>query len=142
MNVVYNENSMNERLQKILAHAGVASRRKAEEMIQQGRVSVNGHIVTELGSKADPSEDVIKVDGKKVRAAQHHVYIADKPKNVMSTSSDPEDQSRCGIRKRQVKHRVNLPAALISDRRAAILTNDGDFHQFRRRSGRHSQVYR
>src|SRR5947207_9498567 len=82
---------MQERLQKILAHAGVASRRHAEEMIQTGRVSVNGHMVTELGSKADPAEDVIKVDGKKLRQASRHVYILlHKPKNVMSTSSDPE----------------------------------------------------
>ena len=58
---------MQERLQKILAHAGIASRRHAEEIIQSGRVTVNGHLVTELGSKADPDEDVIKVDGKKLR---------------------------------------------------------------------------
>ena len=63
---------MQERLQKILAHAGVTSRRKAEEMIQQGRVSVNGHVITELGSKADPNEDTIKVDGRKLRAAPRH----------------------------------------------------------------------
>jgi len=82
---------MQERLQKILAHAGVASRRHAEEMITTGRVSVNGHIVTELGSKADADEDVIKVDGKKLRRPQRHIYVLlNKPKNVMSTSSDPE----------------------------------------------------
>src|SRR3954470_9509791 len=84
---------MQERLQKILAHAGVASRRHAEEMITGGRVTVNGHIITELGSKADPAEDVIKVDGKKLRSPEHHVYILlNKPKNVMSTSSDPQDR--------------------------------------------------
>src|SRR5947209_16679676 len=82
---------MQERLQKILAHAGIASRRHAEEMIQAGRVRVNGHVVTELGSKADPSEDVIKVDGKKLRPPERRVYILlNKPKNVMSTSTDPE----------------------------------------------------
>src|SRR3954464_11698913 len=84
---------MQERLQKILAHAGIASRRHAEEMITSGRVSVNGHIVSELGSKADPDEDVIKVDGKKLRIAQRHVYVLlQKPKNVMSTSDDPEER--------------------------------------------------
>src|SRR5688572_16788200 len=84
---------MKERLQKILAHAGVSSRRKAEEMIQQGRVTVNGHMITELGSKADPGEDIIKVDGKKLRTAEHHIYILlNKPKNVMSTSTDPQDR--------------------------------------------------
>src|SRR5436190_20321018 len=84
---------MRERLQKSLAHAGVASRRHAEEMITSGRVSVNGHIITELGSKADASEDVIKVDGKKLRSPQRHVYVLlHKPKNVMSTTSDPEER--------------------------------------------------
>src|SRR2546430_3665927 len=82
---------MQERLQKILAHAGIASRRHAEQLITGGRVSVNGHIVTELGSKADPAEDIIKVDGKKLRSSPRNVYILlNKPKNVMSTSSDPE----------------------------------------------------
>src|SRR2546429_657715 len=64
---------MQERLQKILAHAGIASRRHAEEIIQSGRVTVNGHLVMELGSKADPDEDVIKIDGKKIRPPQRYV---------------------------------------------------------------------
>jgi len=82
---------MRERLQKILAHAGIASRRHAEEIIQAGRVTVNGHRMTELGSKADPDEDVIKVDGKRVRSPERRIYILlNRPKNVMSTSSDPE----------------------------------------------------
>ena len=79
---------MQERLQKILAHAGVASRRKAEEMILQGRVSVNGSTVTELGAKADPEHDVIKADGKKIRIPTRFVYVLlHKPKNVVSTPS-------------------------------------------------------
>ena len=61
---------MQERLQKILAHAGIASRRKAEEMIEQGRVTVNGKVVAELGSRADAISDVIRVDGKRVRACR------------------------------------------------------------------------
>src|SRR5437762_6748746 len=84
---------MQERLQKIIAQAGLASRRHAEEMNAGGRVRVNGHMITELGSKADPYEDVIKVDGKKVRTPQRHIYVLlNKPKNVMSTSSDPEER--------------------------------------------------
>ncbi|PYS10323.1 MAG: hypothetical protein DMG15_21205 [Acidobacteria bacterium] len=84
---------MQERLQKILAHAGIASRRHAEEIIQSGRVTVNGHLVMELGSKADPDEDVIKVDGKKIRPPQRHVYIVlNKPKNVRSRLREGEDQ--------------------------------------------------
>src|SRR5688572_6618433 len=99
---------MQERLQKILARAGIASRRKAEEMIQEGRVSVNGHVVTELGSKADTSADVIKVDGKKLRITHQPVYILlNKPKNVMSTSSDPENRPTVmDYVKREVKERV------------------------------------
>src|SRR4051812_32928103 len=82
---------MQERLQKILAHAGIASRRHAEELIENGRVSVNGAIVSELGSKADPDTDIIKVDGKKIRSKSRHVYVLlNKPRNVMSTSVDPE----------------------------------------------------
>ena len=58
-----------ERLQKLLAHAGVASRRKAEQLILEGRVTVNGAVITELGTKADPERDHIKVDGKRSRRA-------------------------------------------------------------------------
>jgi 23S rRNA pseudouridine2605 synthase len=144
MVVVYNEDRMNERLQKILSHAGVASRRKAEEMIQQGRVSVNGHIITELGSKADPSEDVIKVDGKKVRAAQHHVYILlNKPKNVMSTSSDPEDRPTVmEYVKGKVKQRVYPVGRLdFGSEGLLILTNDGDFTNFMTKAGVIPKVY-
>src|SRR5262245_18399753 len=82
---------MQERLQKILAHAGVASRRHAEKMIATGHVNINKHIITELGSKANAVEDIIKVDSRKLRSPQQHIYILlNKPKNVMSTSSDPE----------------------------------------------------
>ena len=111
---------MQERLQKILAHAGVASRRHAEEMISGGRVTVNGHIVTELGSKADPAEDVIKVDGKKLRSAQRHLYIVlNKPKNVMSTSSDPQDRPTVvEYVKAKIKERVYPVGRLISPPKA------------------------
>src|SRR3954452_18399270 len=80
-----------ERLQKLLAHAGIASRRKAEELILAGRVSVNGATVTELGSKADLSKDKVKVDGQVIGVPKHHLYFAlNKPKNVVSTVRDPE----------------------------------------------------
>ena len=72
-----------ERLQKILSQAGVASRRKAEELIVEGRVTVNGKTITELGSKADLEHDHIKVDGTLLRAPKHTVYIAlNKPKEL------------------------------------------------------------
>ena len=80
-----------ERLQKILSQAGVTSRRKAEELIVEGRVTVNGQVVTELGSKADIQTDHIKVDGRLLHAPKHHAYIAlNKPKECMTTMSDPE----------------------------------------------------
>jgi 23S rRNA pseudouridine2605 synthase len=129
---------MIERLQKILAHAGVASRRKAEEMIQHGRVSVNGHVITELGSKADPGEDVIKVDGKKIRVAEHLVYILlNKPKNVMSTSSDPQDRPTVmEYVKSKVKERVYPVGRLdFGSEGLLILTNDGEFTKFMTKAG-------
>jgi 23S rRNA pseudouridine2605 synthase len=135
---------MQERLQKILAHAGVASRRHAEEMIQEGRVTVNGHIITELGSKADPDEDVIKVDGKKVRPPQRHVYILlHKPKNVMSTSSDPGDRPTVlEYVKGKVKERVYPVGRLdFASEGLMILTNDGEFTRFMTKAGVVPKVY-
>lgn len=80
-----------ERLQKILAAAGIASRRAAEEMILDGRVTVNGNVVTELGTKADPSVDHVKVDGKRVRTAPGFRYILmNKPRGVVVTRDDPQ----------------------------------------------------
>jgi 23S rRNA pseudouridine2605 synthase len=80
-----------ERLQKILSRAGVASRRKAEQIITEGRVTVNGKVITELGTKADLDHDHIKVDGKLLHAPRKLVYIAlNKPKGCVTTSSDPE----------------------------------------------------
>ena len=67
-----------ERLQKIIAAAGIASRRKAEELISAGHVKVNGTVVTALGTKADPDTDHIRVDGKLLQGAQHHVYLLSK----------------------------------------------------------------
>ncbi len=79
------------RLQKIIAAAGVASRRKAEEMMVAGRVTVNGQIVTELGAKADPERDHIKVDGKRLYGAERFVYLLlNKPRGYVTTVSDPE----------------------------------------------------
>lgn len=81
---------MEERLQKILAHAGHASRRAAEELIRTGRVTVNGRRVTELGSKADPQRDDVRLDGERVRAERHRVLMLHKPPGVMTTMVDPE----------------------------------------------------
>ena len=80
-----------ERLQKIIAAAGIASRRKAEELITAGLVSVNGQTVTELGTKADPEVDNIKINGQPLGGAQRHVYLVlNKPKGHVTTVTDPE----------------------------------------------------
>src|SRR5579872_3757985 len=85
------ELEMQERLQKILAHAGVASRRKAEELISEGHVELKGKVVRELGTKADPAEDVIRVDGRQISEAEEKVwFVLYKPAGCVTTLSDPE----------------------------------------------------
>src|SRR6266851_8107585 len=80
-----------ERLQKLIAAAGIASRRKAEELVTAGRVTVNGAIVTELGTKADPTTDKITVDGAPLRPHEQLLYfLLHKPKGYVTTASDPE----------------------------------------------------
>ena len=80
-----------QRLQKIIAAAGLASRRKAETLITEGRVRVNGQVVTELGAKADPLQDHIRVDGKLLHGPeQPRYYMLNKPKGFVTTVSDPE----------------------------------------------------
>jgi 23S rRNA pseudouridine2605 synthase len=80
-----------ERLQKIIAAAGICSRRKAEELILSGRVQINGAVVTELGTKADASRDHIRVDGKLLHGPERHRYlVVNKPKGYVTTVSDPE----------------------------------------------------
>jgi 23S rRNA pseudouridine2605 synthase len=82
---------MEERLQKIIAAAGIASRRKAEELITQGRVAVNGTVVSELGAKADAARDHIRVDGKLLHGPEEKTYLMlNKPKGYVTTVSDPE----------------------------------------------------
>jgi 23S rRNA pseudouridine2605 synthase/16S rRNA pseudouridine516 synthase len=79
------------RLQKAMANAGVASRRVCEELIAEGRVEVNGQIVTELGTRVNPEKDIIHVDGVRVQTDEHLVYMAfNKPRGVVSTMDDPE----------------------------------------------------
>jgi len=116
-----------ERLQKILAHAGVASRRQAEQIIQEGRVTVNGTVVTELGSKADLDRDHIKVDGKLIRAPKRLVYLAlNKPDNTVTTVSDPEGRTTVMDLLRGVKERVYPVGRLdYHSEGLLILTNDG-----------------
>src|ERR1041385_6591571 len=82
---------MNVRLQKILSQAGVASRRSSEKLIVEGRVSVNGQTVRELGSKADPEADEIRVDGRRIKQTDKLRYLLlNKPAGYVTTRSDPE----------------------------------------------------
>ena len=86
-----------ERLQKVLASAGVASRRKSEEIILQGRVTVNRKVVTQLGTKVDPDRDEIRVDGARIQTGSRRVYvILNKPKGVLSTMEDDRGRSALG----------------------------------------------
>ena len=118
-----------ERLQKILSRAGVASRRKAEQLIVGGRVTVNGKTITELGSKADLERDHIKVDGRLLHAPQRHVYIAlNKPKNCVTTVSDPEGRETVMHLMRGVRERV-FPVGRLDYQSEGLLlmTSDGEF---------------
>jgi 23S rRNA pseudouridine2605 synthase len=117
-----------ERLQKILSHAGVTSRRQAEKYIVEGRVSVNGTAVTELGSKADLERDHIKVDGRLIRAPKHQIYIAlHKPDNTVTTVSDPEHRATVMDLMRGVKERVYPVGRLdYHSEGLLLLTNDGE----------------
>ena len=118
-----------ERLQKILATAGVASRRKAEVLITEGRVTVNGTVVDQLGSKADPDRDHIKVDGKLIHQPEVFVYIAlNKPDSVVSTAYDPQHRTTVLDLLHGVKGRVYPVGRLDYHSEGLILlTNDGDF---------------
>ncbi|CAJ1314508.1 pseudouridine synthase [Paenibacillus sp. PK4536] len=116
-----------ERLQKILAQAGIASRRKCEELIVAGKVTLNGEVVTELGTKADPTVDEIIVNGRSI-AAEKKVYIMfNKPKGVITSASDPEGRKIVGDYLKGVRERVYPVGRLDYDSEGLlILTNDGE----------------
>ena len=95
---------MQVRLQKIISTAGVASRRAAEKLIQEGRVSVNGETVRELGSKADPEVDEIRVDDRRVKRAQRlRYYLLNKPRGYVTTRSPRTARRRCSTTARRVR---------------------------------------
>jgi 23S rRNA pseudouridine2605 synthase len=116
-----------ERLQKIIAAAGVASRRKAEELITSGHVQVNGTVVTELGTKADSESDHIKVNGKLLQRVERHVYLLlNKPKGYVTTVSDPEKRPTVMDLISGVKGRVYPVGRLdYASEGLLLLTNDG-----------------
>jgi 23S rRNA pseudouridine2605 synthase len=117
-----------ERLQKILSAAGIASRRAAEEIILEGRVTVNGRRVTELGAKADPAKDHVKVDGKLVRLPEQHRYVLlNKPRGIVVTKDDPEGRPTVfTMLSGRVSEKLVPVGRLDTDSEGLlILTNDG-----------------
>ncbi len=116
-----------ERIQKILAQGGIASRRAAEQLITEGRVRVNGRVVTELGTKADARKDKIEVDGKRVVAEQHVYIVLHKPRGVVATMSDPEGRPTVREILANVGARV-FPIGRLDFATSGVLlaTNDGE----------------
>ena len=127
------------RLQKILAAAGIASRRKAEEIIAAGRVTLNGQVVTEQGTKADPQTDTICVDGKPLRRPQRFVYfLLNKPKGYVTTVSDPEGRPTVMQLLGKLRARVYPVGRLdYASEGLLLLTNDGVLAQKLAKAGSH-----
>jgi 23S rRNA pseudouridine2605 synthase len=118
---------MLERLQKILSQAGIASRRESETIITDGRVAVNGTVVTELGTKADPDSDSITVDGKPITIDEQRVYVVlYKPVGYMTTMKDPEGRPIVTDLLKDIKERVYPIGRLdYNTEGLLLLTNDG-----------------
>ena len=119
------------RLQKILAEAGAASRRGAEKLILDGRVSVNGRVTRELGTKADPSKDIIKLDGKPLSSAEEKVYYAlNKPVGYVTTMNDPQGRPAVSDLIGSIAVRAYPVGRLDYDSSGIlIITNDGELAQ-------------
>lgn len=128
-----NEDAEGVRLQKVLAAAGIASRRASEEMIARGRVEVNGEIVREFGVRVNPETDTIRVDGARIPPPRRHVYLVlNKPRGVVSTMEDPEGRPTLGDiqfdKKSWQQLRLFHVGRLDTDTEGLIiLTNDGEF---------------
>ncbi|HHU37980.1 MAG TPA: rRNA pseudouridine synthase [Propionibacterium sp.] len=120
------------RLQKVLAQAGIASRRAAEIMIDEGRIEVNGKLVTEQGRRVDPERDVIRVDGSRIPPPRRHIYaVLNKPRGVVCTMDDPEGRPTVAEYLGQhSRERLFHVGRLDTDTEGMLLlTNDGDFAQ-------------
>ena len=126
---------MHQRLQKLIAAAGIASRRHAEELITSGKVTINGAVVTELGTKADPAKDHIKVNGKLINpllSGQKKVYVLlNKPRGYLSSVSDPEGRPLVTELLPPSLGRIYPVGRLdFNTEGLLLLTNDGDFTNF------------
>ncbi|MBI2818410.1 MAG: rRNA pseudouridine synthase [Acidobacteria bacterium] len=119
----------NERLQKIIARAGLASRRQAEEWITAGRVRVDGRVVRELGMRADPAHSRIQVNGKLLRSPQHRLYyMLHKPRGCVTTLSDPEGRPTVLDFLKKIPARVYPVGRLdYASEGLLLITNDGEF---------------
>src|SRR5580765_8037014 len=117
-----------ERLQKILSQAGIASRRASEQLMLEGRVTVNGDTIRELGTKADAARDDIRVDGRRIKIAAHHVYVLlNKPRGYVTTRSDPQKRPTVIDLLAGVRDYVYPVGRLDYETEGLlILTNDGD----------------
>jgi 23S rRNA pseudouridine2605 synthase len=116
-----------ERLQKVLAQAGIASRRQAEVLIQEGKVQVNGKVVTELGTKVDPNEDRIVVKGKAIQKEAKRTFLFYKPLFVISSMADPQGRKIVPDFFRKIPERVYPVGRLDFDSEGLLLvTNDGE----------------
>ncbi|HSW38296.1 MAG TPA: pseudouridine synthase, partial [Acidobacteriota bacterium] len=127
-----------QRLQKIIAASGLASRRKAEELIEQGRVTVNGSIITQPGTKADPERDFIRVDGKLIRAGSPKRYLLlYKPKQVISSVADPEGRLKVTDLIGGNKRIYPVGRLDYNTEGLILLTNDGEFARIVTSAGKH-----
>lgn len=117
------------RLQKVLASAGIASRRASEILIDEGRVEVNGQVVTEQGRRVNPETDHIRVDGARIPPPRRHLYLVlNKPRGVVSTMEDPEGRRTLADYLPRTKERLFHVGRLDTETEGLIvLTNDGDF---------------
>lgn len=134
---------MDERLQKLIARAGIASRRNAEKLILAGEVTVNGKIVTELGSKADPERDRIKVSGRLLRFPEQKTYLLlNKPAGCVATVSDPEGRQTVRDLVRDVRGHI-FPVGRLEYHAEGLLllTSDGELADRLMRGSHLPQVY-
>ena len=129
-----------ERLQKIIAASGIASRRKAEEIIAAGRVTLNGKVVVEQGTKADPQRDEICVDGKPLKSRERLLYfLLHKPKGYVTTVSDPEGRPTVMELMKKCPQRVYPVGRLdYASEGLLLMTNDGQLAQRLMKAGSHA----
>ena len=116
-----------ERLQKVMAHAGVASRRKSEKIIEEGRVKVNGEIITSMGCKVDPKQDTIEVDGAVISEEKKVYILFNKPMGCVTTVDDPQDRKTVLDYIEDIPQRI-YPVGRLDYNTSGLLllTNDGE----------------